>query len=103
RPDLARGVVRAAQAVLDEAAEDLLGACAIRPGHVRAADARRRQRALQAVSREVVQLLKLLRRAAPVADVRLVPDFPVPTGDLGPAVLRHRVLRPLVDEVAPFP
>ena len=63
---------------------------------------RRRQRPPHAVDGVVVQLAELLGRAAPVADVGLVPGLPVPGLDLGLAVLLDAVLRPLVDEVAPL-
>ena len=50
----------------------------------------------------VVQLVELLGRAAPVADVRLVPHLPVPLLHFGAAVPLDAVLRPLVDELAPL-
>ena len=71
-------------------------------GRVGAADPGRRQRAAHAVDGVVVELVELLRRAAPVADVRLVPDLPVPRLHLGAAVLLDAVSRPLVDQLAPF-
>ena len=56
RTGLAGRVVGAAQAVLEEVAQKLLRARAVRTGDVRPADARRRQRALQAVGGVVVEL-----------------------------------------------
>ena len=67
-----------------KSAENTLRPRTVRAGDFGSADPRRRQRALQAVSGVVVQLLKLLGRAAPVADVRLVPDLPVPALDFAP-------------------
>ena len=55
-----------------------------------------------AVGGVVVELVELLRRAVPVADVRLVPDFPVPALDFALAVPLDRVAHPLVDELAPL-
>ena len=54
----ARREIHAAHTVLDEPAQDLLRARAVGTRHVRPADPRRRQRPLQAVGREVVQLLR---------------------------------------------
>ena len=65
------------------------------------ADFRRRQRAAHGVDGVVVQLVKLLRRAAPVADVRLVPDLPIPRLDFLAAVSLDAMLHPLVDQLAP--
>ena len=67
-------------------AQDLLGARAVRAGDVRSADARGRQRALEAVGRVVVELHEFFGRAAPVADVGLVPDLPPPALDFALAV-----------------
>ena len=76
--------------MLEEVAEDSLGPRAVGAGDVRAADAGGRQRALQAVGGVVVKLLVLFRRPLPVADVRLVPDLPVPALDFAPG----RTFRP---------
>ena len=98
RADLAGREVGAAQLVLVEVARELAAVA----GGVGAADLRRRQRPPHAVDGVVVQLAELLGRAAPVADVGLVPGLPVPGLDLGLAVLLDAVLRPLVDQVAPL-
>ena len=90
RSRLARRVVRAAQAVLEEIAQDRLRPRAVGTRHFRSADPRRRHRALQPVGREVVELHVLVGRAVPVADVRLVPDFEPPALDLAPSVLLDR-------------
>ena len=55
-----------------------------------------------AVDRVVVQLVVLLGRALPVADVGLVPDLPPPALDLGATVPLHGVLHPLLAEATPL-
>src|SRR5262245_38121997 len=69
---------------------------------VRPADPRGRERAPHPVDGVVVEFAELLRRAAPVADVRLVPGFEVPLLDLRPPVLLDAVFRPLVGKLAPL-
>ena len=68
----------------------------------RAADARGRQRAAHAVHGVVVEFEIIRARAVPVADVRLVPDLPIPLFDLGRAVSFDAMFRPLIDQLAPF-
>ena len=102
RAGLAGRVVRAAQTMLDEARQDALGALAVRTGDMRAADARGRQRALQAVGRVVVQLLELFGRAAPVTDVRLVPDLPIPALDFVASRTVRPSASPTDDQLAPI-
>ena len=97
-PIFAGRVIRAAQAVLEEVAHERAAAA----GDVRSADARRRQRAAHGVDRVVVQLVEFLRRAAPVADVRLVPHLPVPRLDFARPYRSTQCFDPLVDELAPL-
>jgi hypothetical protein len=69
---------------------------------VGAADAGGRERALHRVGGVIVKLEELLRRPLPVADVRLVPQLPVPALDLGAAILFDRVADPLKDQFRPL-
>src|SRR5688500_9810449 len=73
---------RPAQTMLEELAQQLLRSRTVRPGGMRSADASRRKDTLHAVGGVVVEFSELFRRAAPVADVGLVPHFPVPALDL---------------------
>ena len=100
--DLARGVVGSAQAVLDKVAEEPGRLRSSRPGDLRAAHARGRQRPLDGVCGVVVEPVVVLGRLPPVHDVRLVPDFPIPSLDLGAAVAAGTVGHPLVDQLAPL-
>src|SRR5213593_2468470 len=68
---------------------------------MRTSDLRRRQRALQATGGVVVEFEVLFRRALPVADVRLVPHFPIPARYLLAAVLLDLVPSPSVDQLRP--
>jgi hypothetical protein len=70
-------------------------------GGVRATDACGRQRAAHTLNRVVVQLLKLLGRALPVADVGFVPYLPVPLLHLGPPVPLDAVRHPRAHEIGP--
>ncbi len=97
-PFAPRGVVGAAQAVLEEVAQErILSARRVRPAHPG-----RGQGAAHGVHGVVVELVELFGSAFPVADVGLVPDLPVPLLDLGAAVLLDGVLDPLVDELGPL-
>src|SRR5262249_27086758 len=78
RAGLAGRVVRAGRAVLEEPAQELGRLRTAWAGRVRAADAGAGQRALDRIGRVIVKAVVLLRSPAPVLDVRLVPDFPVP-------------------------
>src|SRR6185369_8906889 len=82
RAGLAGGEVGAAQLVLEEVAREL----AAGTRGIRAADARGREGATDAVDGEVVELAKFFRCALPVADVRFVPGFPIPLLDFRAAV-----------------
>src|SRR5262245_5356388 len=94
-------VVRSAKAMFEEGSQNALRPVAVGPGHVRSTDASARQRALETVGRVIVQLLVFLRRPVPVADVGLVPDFPVPALDFTASVFLDRVLDPSRDQIAP--
>ncbi len=49
-----------------------------------------------------MQLAELGRRAPPVADVRFVPDLPVPRLDFGASVFLHAMFCPLEDQLGPL-
>src|ERR1035438_10685995 len=70
-------------------------------GSGRAADARRWQSALQRRGSVVVQLVVLLSRAFPVADVGFIPHLPIPALDLAPAVAPNRMEYPLAHQFPP--
>src|SRR5262249_30708186 len=82
RAGLAGGVVGAAQRMVEEIAGELAAVA----GRFRPADARGRQRAANAVDGVVIELAEFLWRAAPVADVRLVPHFEIPRLHFRPPV-----------------
>ena len=65
-------------AVLQELAQECRRLSRCRAGGGRSADLRAGQRALHRRAGVVVELVVLLGRAAPVGDVRLVPDLPIP-------------------------
>ena len=94
----AGGVVGAAQAVLEEVAQERV----VPARRVRPAYPGRGQGAAHGVHGVVVKLVELLGRPLPVADVGLVPDLPVPALHLGAAVLLDAVLDPLVDQLGPL-
>ena len=102
RSDLAGGMVGAAEAVLDEIPENLLRPRTIRSRDFGPADPGLRQRTFEAVSGEVVQLLKLLRCTAPIPDVRFVPHLPIPGRNLSPAIALDCVPRPLIHQLSPL-
>src|SRR5207248_6383476 len=54
------------------------------------------------IDRVIVQLSKLRRCAAPVADVGLIPDFPVPGLDFSAAILLDAMFGPLEDQLCPL-
>src|SRR2546428_10883733 len=89
--DPAGRVVGAAQTMFDEFPCEPATAA----GGVRAADLRRGQGAPHGVDSVVVQLAKFFGRPAPVADVRLVPDLPIPRLHFSAAVFIDAVFRPL--------
>src|SRR5262249_24430502 len=98
RAGLARCVVFFPQAMLQKVAREA-SAAACRVG---AADTRRGQRAADGCDGVVVQLMKFLRRPTPIANVWLVPDFPVPRLDLFAAVSLQTMPHPLTDQLAPL-
>src|SRR5262249_54360966 len=69
---------------------------------VRSADSRIGQRAPDAIDGVIMQFLELPGCAAPVTDVRLVPDFPIPGLDFSPPVLFQAMLRPGKRQVPPL-
>src|SRR5262249_20771587 len=71
-------------------------------GRISATDPGRRHGTLHGVDRIVVQLVELLGRAMPVADVGLLPCFPVPFFYFDATVLLDAMFRPLVDQFAPL-
>src|SRR6185369_2974853 len=98
RAGLARGMVLSAEAVLEEFAREAAAAA----GRIGPADAGRRQRPANGGDGIIVQLMKFLGRAAPVTDVRLVPNLPVPRFDLLAAVTLDAMPHPLLDQLAPL-
>src|SRR5947208_978158 len=62
-----------------------------------------RQRAAHGIDSEVVQLEKFLGRSAPIPDVRLIPDLPIPGFDFALPVFLHTMLSPLKNEFRPLP
>src|SRR4051812_37218322 len=90
--------ISAAQAMLQELARE--GATAA--GGIPAAPPFRRQRAFHAVDGVVVQFEEFVRFAAPIADVGLVPDLPIPGFHLGAAMFFDAMLRPLENQFFPF-
>ena len=98
RAGLASRVVGASQLVLEEVTRELTAV----PGGVRSTDPRGRQCAADGVDGVIVQLPELFGRAAPVADVRLVPGLPVPLFDFGASVLLDAMPGPRVNQVPPF-
>ena len=98
RADVSSDAVGATQAVFEEFPHELAAAAC----DVWSAHPRRRQRAAHARHSIIVQLAELLRRAAPIADVRLVPGFPIPGLDLGAAISLDAVFCPLVNQFLPL-
>src|SRR5437870_9713153 len=49
-----------------------------------------------------MQLAKFLRRAAPVTDVRFVPNLPIPFLDFGASITFDAVLGPLINQLTPL-
>src|SRR5262245_48354458 len=98
RARLACCVVLTPQAMLQKVAGESPAAT----GRVRTADARRGQRAADSGDGKIVKLVKLLGCAPPVADVRLVPNLPVPGFDLFAAVTIEAMPHPLINEFAPL-
>src|SRR5262249_28305618 len=102
RSGLSRRSVSASQAVLEKIAQKLLCLRAVWSGDMRPADPGRRERALQCVRGEVVKLEIFFGCGLPVADIRFVPEFPVPALNFFASVAADRVTHPLVDQVGPF-
>src|SRR5437762_13568725 len=71
-------------------------------GCVRAAHLCLRQGAPHGVDGIIVQLAKFFRRSAPITDVRLVPDLPIPRFHFSASVFLEAVFRPLEDEFGPL-
>ena len=84
--------------MLDEAA----GETAAVTGRVGPANLRRGQRTANARDRVIVQLQKLFWSSAPIANVRFVPNLPVPRFDFLSAVAVDAMLGPLVGQLAPL-
>ena len=98
RAALSGRVVGAAHTVFEELTKMFRAAARV----IRSAHARGGQGATHRVDGVIVQLVKLLRGAAPVADVRLVPHFPIPALDLGLAVFLDAMFGPLENQLGPL-
>src|SRR5581483_3121113 len=72
-----------------------------RTRRVRPAHPRSRQRPLQSVGREVVQLEILFGAPLPVPDIGFIPDFPIPRLSLLLSVAFRQMTRELVDQFTP--
>src|SRR5262245_41801793 len=88
--------------MLQKIAQKLLSPRTVGPGDVRPAYSRLSQRKLNCICREIVELEVFFRSPLPVADVRLIPKFPVPRLNLGAAISCNRVAHPLVNQLCPF-
>src|ERR1044071_3555409 len=98
RAGFSGGVIRAAEAVLNEVLEP----ARVAAGYFRAADARLGQGTAHGVGRIVVELVKFVGSALPIGDVGFVPDFPEPGSGLGLAIFFSTMLGPLEDQLAPL-
>lgn len=98
----AGGVVLLVRAVFKKGAKKFRGFWVSRTGGVGPANTSFGQSAQNGVDAEVVKLEEFFRRALPVVDVRLVPNFPEPRFDFGIAVTRAEVMNELKDEFSPF-
>ena len=58
--------------------------------------------ATNAVHGVVIEFAVVGDGAMPVADVRFVPDFPIPAGDFGGTILLHAVFGPLIGKFTPL-
>ena len=101
RNRLARLSVLVVRAVIEKFLQKAARPRRSRPGNRRPANNRPRQRLPHPCHRIVVQLEVLLRRALPVADVRLVPHLEIPRRNLSPAVSLHHVLCESPHQLAP--
>src|SRR5665811_48542 len=79
------------RAMFQELLEERRGLCAARSRGARTAHPGRRQGALHGVRRVVIELVVFFRRAAPVEDIGLVPQFPTPLLHFRLAIARHRM------------
>src|ERR1019366_290901 len=88
-------------AVVEEVGEEGDGALAAGSGAAGATDAGVGQRLADTGDGVIVELQVIGRRALPVGDVGLVPDFEVPGGDFVAAIALDEVLDHAADELAP--
>ena len=88
--------------MIKELAEKSRGLLIRGAGWSRASYPRSRQNALQSRRRMVVKLVVFLRRAVPVPNIRFVPNFPIPSLDLTPAILLYGLTDPLIHQFAPL-
>ncbi len=87
------------RAVIEKLAQEISArsACRFRP-----ADSSRWQCAAHAVHGVIVELEIIRPRTVPVANVRFVPDFPIPLAHFVRAVFFNAMFRPLINQFAPF-
>src|SRR5262245_25271931 len=88
--------------MLEKIAQEFRGAFAPRACRMRTTNAGSGQGAFDRVNAVVVQLVVLLRRSLPIADIRFVPNLPVPGLDCGPSVLLDAMSNPLVEQFGPL-
>src|SRR5438105_12780977 len=69
---------------------------------VGSADPDRGQCAAHGINGVVMQFKKFFRRAAPVTDVRLVPNLPIPRLHLCASIFFDAMFRPLADQLGPL-
>src|SRR5580704_14850383 len=102
RADFSRRVVGLMRAVFEEVAQKFSGMRISWTGAVRTADAGFRKRAQDGVGCEIIKCEIFFRRALPVVNVWLVPNFPQPGFYFGVAVAFAQMTRELKNELGTF-
>ena len=102
RARLPCGIVVSTRTVLQKLLKVVCGLCVTRAGCRRAAYSGFGQGAPHAIYRIVIKAVVFLRSTAPVADVGLIPNLPVPRLRLGLAVAQNAMQGQLVDQLAPL-
>src|SRR5262245_18873992 len=98
RTDSAGGVICSAETMLHESLHEL----AATAGDIWTADTGRWQCPANSIDSIIVKLVELRRRAAPITDVRFVPDLPKPGFYLSAIVSLNAMLRPLKHQLRPL-
>ena len=102
RADFSSRVVSLMRAVFEELAQEFGGMRISWSGAVRTADASFGKRAQDGIGREIVKFEIFLRRALPVVNIWLVPNFPQPGFDFRVAVTLAQMARKLINELGPL-